>query len=263
MNALLRYEWKSGLKNFMIWALAVGGMGLVCIILYKSMESSMQDMAASFSSMGSFSDAFGMNELSIATLKGYFATEIGTIHSLGSSLFAASIATVVLSKEEDGHTAEFTFTLPVSRGKAVLIKFISVISYVLFFTIVCGALYQIGFVVIGEKGLGQEFLVFLAVQFLMNIEIASICFLISAISNKNKLGLGIGVAMILYAYDLMARVIPDLKDIVFVSPFSYANATNVFTGNADNTLALGWGCMVIVVTMVLSFSIYCKKDLAS
>ena len=84
----------------------MGGMGLICIILYKGMENSMADMAESFATMGTFSDAFGMSTLSIATLKGYFATEIGTIHALGSSMFAASIATVILSKEEDGHTAE-------------------------------------------------------------------------------------------------------------------------------------------------------------
>lgn len=263
MNALLRYELKSGFKNFLIWAFAVGGMGLVCILLYKSMESGMKDMAASFSSMGSFSDAFGMNQLSIATVKGYFATEIGTIHVLGSSLFAASIATVVLSKEEDGHTAEFTFTLPVSRVKTVLVKFVSVISYLVLFTLVCGVLYQTGFLLIGEKGLGSDFILFLASQFLMNIEIAGICFLVSAVSMKNKPGIGIGIAMILYAYDLMARVVPDLKDILFVSPFSYANATGIFTGNADNALALLWGCVVIVVTMVAAVLVYLKRDLAS
>ena len=91
MNALLKYEWKAGIKSLLIWSLAVGVMGMLCIVLYKSMEDSMAGVAESFASMGAFSDAMGMSTLSIATLKGYFATEIGTVHSLGSSLFAASI----------------------------------------------------------------------------------------------------------------------------------------------------------------------------
>ena len=94
MFAIFKNEWKSGFKSLLIWALSVGGMGLICILLYKSMEDSMAGMAESFASMGAFSDAFGMSTLSIATLKGYFATEIGTIHALGSSFFAASIATI-------------------------------------------------------------------------------------------------------------------------------------------------------------------------
>ena len=122
MTALLKYEWKSSLKSLIIWTLSVGIMGFVCILLFKSMESNMADMAESFASMGAFSEAFGMNTLSIASAKGFFATEIGTIHALGGSMFAASIATVILSKEEDGHTAEFTFTLPVSRWKVIVLK---------------------------------------------------------------------------------------------------------------------------------------------
>ena len=116
MGALLKYEWKAGIKALLIWSLAVGVMGMLCIVLYKSMEESMAGVAENFASMGAFSDAMGMSTLSIATLKGYFATEIGTVHSLGSSLFAASIATVILSKEEDGHTAEFTYTYEVTQA---------------------------------------------------------------------------------------------------------------------------------------------------
>ena len=263
MSALLKYELKAGIKALLIWALSVGGMGLLCIILFKSMEESMAGMADSFASMGAFSDAFGMNTLSIATMKGYFATEIGTIHSLGSSLFAASIATLILSKEEDGHTAEITFTLPVSRGKVICVKFLSVILNLLCFTVVCGLLYKAGFLIVGEEGLGSDFFIFMSLQFLMNIEIATLCFLISACSKKNKLGIGIGMAMIWYLYDLMARVIPDLKDMVFISPFSYANATDIFAQTGDHAGAFVFGIAIILISTIAAGVIYTRRDLAS
>lgn len=263
MLAIWKHEWKSGLKSLLIWALAVGGMGFVCILLYKSMEESMADMAESFASMGAFSDAFGMSSLSIATLKGYFATEIGVIHSLGSSMFAASVATVVLSKEEDGHTAEFTFTLPVSRIKIIAMKFAAVFVHLICFTAICALLYVLAFVSLGESDFISEFAGFMLLQLLMNVEIAAICFLISAVSKKNKLGLGISVAMVLYVYDLMARVIPDLKDAIFLSPFSYANATTVFLGEKPDMLALSLGIVVIVGMTAAAGAIYAKRDLAS
>lgn len=56
MPVILKNEWKSGWKSLLIWALSVGGMGLICIILYKGMEDSMADMAESFATMGTFSD---------------------------------------------------------------------------------------------------------------------------------------------------------------------------------------------------------------
>lgn len=182
MPVILKNEWKSGWKSLLIWALSVGGMGLICIILYKGMEDSMADMAESFATMGTFSDAFGMSTLSIATLKGYFATEIGTIHALGSSMFAASIATVILSKEEDGHTAEYTFTLPVSRGKVIAMKFFAVLLNLICFTFICGMLYEVGFVFLGETDFGSIFTEYMLFQLMMNIEIAAICFVISAVS---------------------------------------------------------------------------------
>ena len=137
MYAFWKMEWKAAGKSLLLWSAVVGGIGLICILLYQSMEGSMAGMAENFASMGAFSEAFGMNTLSIATLQGYFATEIGTIHALGSSMFAATLATVILSKEEDGHTAEFTFTLPVAREKFIIAKFAAVIASLVLFTILC------------------------------------------------------------------------------------------------------------------------------
>ena len=106
--------------------LMIGILGLTCILLYSSMEGEMKDMADAFSNMGAFSDAFGISTLSIASLKGYFATEIGAVHGLGSGMFAAIIAINIISKEEDGHTGEFIFSMPLSRTKVLTAKAICV-----------------------------------------------------------------------------------------------------------------------------------------
>lgn len=263
MTAIFRNEWKSGLKSLLIWSLAVGGMGLFCIILFQSMEDSMAGMAENFASMGAFSEAFGMSTLSIATLAGFFATEVGTIHSLGSSMFAASLATVVLSKEEDQHTAEFTFALPVSRVRIIIMKYCAVILNLIIFTCICGLLYAIGFTILGESGFDKSFIQFMLFQLLMNIEIASICFVISAVSKKNHLGTGISLAMLFYVYDLMARVIPDLKKTIFLSPFSYANATTIYAGEGIDKAALCLGIGIIICAIAISGAIYTRRDLAS
>lgn len=262
MLAMFKNEWKSGWKNLLIWAIAVGGMGLACILLYSTMEGEMADIADSMAAMGPFAEAFGMSTLSIATLKGFFATEIGTIHSLGSSMFAASVATVMLSKEEDNHTAEYTFTLPISRAKVIAVKYINLVMNLVVFTLICYVFYALGFVIMDEK-IEADLATFIFFQFLMNLEVAAICSLISALSRKNKLGIGISVAMVLYAYDLMARVVPKLKDVMFISPFSYANATSIFAKEAYDKVAIGLGILVICVFAVTAWISYQNKDLAS
>ena len=78
MNAIIKREMRLGLKNLLIWAVTVGGLGFICTLMYTSMDGDMQEMAEQFSNMGAFADAFGMSTLSIATLNGFFATEVGT-----------------------------------------------------------------------------------------------------------------------------------------------------------------------------------------
>lgn len=260
MRALYKHEIKMNLKAFIIWVIAVGGMGLTCILMYTSMQDSMVDMAENFSSMGAFSDAFGMSTLSIATAMGFFATEVGTIHGLGGGIFAASLAAVMLSKEEDGHTGEFLYALPISRGKAIVTKMLAIVSLIIAFNTFCAAMYYGGFVILGEEMTAKEFAIFMIMQTLMELEIASICMLISACNKKNKLGIGIGVALFAYMYDLLARVIPSMKDYIGIGPYAYSNASEIFTQNM-NSSSLIWNMILMVVLTSLGYIIYERRDL--
>ncbi|MCR4586728.1 MAG: ABC transporter permease [Lachnospiraceae bacterium] len=262
MLSIFKHELKLNLKSLLIWSLSVGGLGFVCLLMYTSMEGEMMDMADTFSNMGAFSDAFGMSTLSIATINGFFATEVGTVHGLGSALFAALLATVLLSKEEDAHTGEFLFSLPVSRGMTVLAKLLSLLAELVIFTLICGALYILGFAALKEDISWKEMMIFLGSMLLMNIEISAVALIISACSARNRMGIGLGLALIFYSYDLIGRVVPDMKDYLFLGPFSYTNASEIFAGKETPAAALITGAAVIITALLASFTIYMKKDLA-
>lgn len=263
MLSVCIHELKLNLKSLLIWSLSVGGMGFLCILMYTSMEGEMAEMADTFSNMGAFSDAFGMSTLSIATLSGFFATEVGTVHGLGSAMFAAITATILLSREEDAHTGEFLYSLPLSRSSIVIAKGLSLLTELVVFTVFCGILYVLGFAVLGEEIPFTELLVFLGRMLLMNVEISAVALIISACSAKNLLGLGLGISLIFYVYDLIGRVVPDLKDYLFIGPFSYANASEIFAGKETPAAALITAVVIIFVSLVSAFTIYMKKDLAS
>lgn len=263
MSTIYKHEIKLLYKTFLIWTLAVGGMCFVCILLFNSMKEEMEGMAESFSQMGAFADAFGMSQLSIATLAGFYATEVGTVHSLGGAMFAAIISTVMLSKEEDGHTSEFLFTLPIAREKVITSKLLAILSNVVMFNVISVGAYFLGIVILGEDISYERFFLYHGMQLLMHLEVAGICFGLSAFMKKNKLGLGLGIVMIFYAFDLMARMIPDLKYYKLLTPFSYSNAADIFsTGNVDDT-ALVLGMVVMVVGTVVAYVRYGKRDLAA
>lgn len=263
MYTIYKQELKTYLKSFIIWSISVGGMCFMCILLFSSLKDSMAGMAETYASMGAFSDAFGMDKLSIATISGFYATEVGTIHGLGAAMFAAIVSMVILSKEEDGHTSEFLFTLPVTRGKVVTAKLLAVFSNILFFNIVCVGLYLLGLGILGESMPMEEFLLYHLMNLVMQFEIAGICFFISACVKKNKLGIGLGIVLILYAYDLIARVIPDLSDSKVVGPFSYANAADIFSSGEIEVVALVIGLIVLIGSITMAYTVYTKRDLAA
>lgn len=263
MLAIYTREMKSYIKTLLIWVICVSGLGLMCILMYSGMQEEMAEMADGFASMGAFSEAFGMSQLSLATLIGFYATEIGNIHGLGGAMFAAIIGTALLSKEEDGHTSEFLFTLPISRGKVVVAKCLSAVSLVTIFNVVSVMVYVLGFIIVGEEIPTEEFVLFHVMQLVMQLQIAIVCFAISAFMKKNKFGIGLGVALLFYAYDMIARVIPDISDSKFLSPYSYANAADILSGVEIYKTGLIVGIVMMVVCLGISYVIYTRRDLAA
>ncbi|MBQ7429926.1 MAG: ABC transporter permease subunit [Butyrivibrio sp.] len=263
MKSVLKREILLNIKSLIIWSLSVGILGLICILLYQSMEGEMKDMADAFSNMGAFSEAFGMSTLSIATLKGYFATEIGAVHGLGSSMFAAIIAINIISKEEEYHSGEFIFALPLSRSKVLAAKAICVAIMLSIFTCVCTISYLVGFKIVGEEVPTDQFLTFMGRQLLMNVEVAGICFGLSSLTGKNHMGLGLGLALMFYAYDVCGRVIPDMKDYLFIGPFSYANAAEIFTDADTPVNGIVLAVCLSVAGVLFAFWNFNRRDLAS
>ncbi len=263
MKPVFVREMKLNLSQLLIWSFTVGGLGLACVLMYQSMQGDMKEMADMFSHMGAFSDAFGMSTLSIATLKGFFATEVGTVHGLGGGLFAAIIAIGIIAKEEERHTGEFLLSLPVSRTKVITAKGLSVLVMLIVFTCICGIMYALGFVILGEEIPVAEFMVFMLRQLLMNIELAGVCFLISSLSGKINMGAGMGIVLFLYAFDLIGRVIPDAREYLFIGPYAYANASEIFADADTPVKALVIACIVTVLSTGATFFCYNKRDLAS
>ncbi|MBR4725548.1 MAG: ABC transporter permease subunit [Lachnospiraceae bacterium] len=263
MKTILLKEMKLNFKNLLIWSLVVGGVGLGCILIYRSMQEEIAGIGDTFSNMGVFSDAFGMSTLSMATLAGYFAVEVGTVHGLGGGMFAAITAIAILSKEEEGHSGEFLLSLPISRKKVVAAKGICVLCMMAVFTIICGALYALGFASLGESLPAGEFMKFMFGQFLMNIEISAVCFAISSLSGKNRMGMGLGIALLFYVYDLIGRAVPDLKEYLFIGPYSYVNGSEIFSGKTAPAAAFVIAAIVTACSLLFAFWYYDKRDLAS
>jgi ABC-2 type transport system permease protein len=124
-------------------------------------------------------------------------------------------------------------------------------------------LYIIGFAALDEPLPTSDFFRFMGLQLLMNTEIAGICFVCSSLSGKNRMGAGIGLAMIFYVYDIIGRVVPDLKDALVIGPYSYANASEILSGAETSIAAVVIAVAVTIICAALAFVRYNRRDLAA
>ena len=260
---LLKQEWKMNLKSLLIWSICVGLSCCGCILLFDSVSESMSVMAESFAGMGSFSTAFGMDRVSIATTEGFYAAEISIIFSLGGAMFAAMTGAALLSKEEEGHTAEFLHTLPLGRGKIVAGKYATLLVLILAFNLICVLFELIGFVVIGNEMAWDKYALYHALSLLMQMETGSICFLISACTRRKQIGLALGISVFLYLADIMCRVVPDLKWMKWLTPYYYANAADLFGGAGAESGCVLFGTALLVLTAGVAGIVYQKRDLSA
>lgn len=260
---LLIHELKRNLKSLLIWTLSGGILCGGCLLLFESLEESMAEMAAAYSSMGAFSAALGMDKMNIGTIEGFYATEIGLMFALGGAMFAAMTGASIVSKEEEGHTSEFLNTLPLGRGYIAGWKYGALVVLVLLFQVICLIFIGIGFAGAGEWPPLREFVLFHGTQILMQLEIGSICFLISAISKRRQIGGALGLAMLLYMLDLLCRVLPDLENLKYVTPYYFSNAADIFsTGEIPMEMML-ISVFVTVGSAAAAVIIYKKRDLSA
>lgn len=260
---LWKHELKMNLKTLLIWSMSVGIICFGCLLLFKGLQESMEGMADMYAQMGAFSTALGLDKVSMNTIEGFYATEVALMFALGGAMFAAMTGVSLISKEEEGHTSEFLNTLPFGRMHIVYTKYVSLIFSVFFFQIICVIWILAGFLGASDFPPMNEFILYHTAQFLMQLEIATICFLISAWNKKRQTGIALGLALLLYMMDLMCRVLPDIENLKYVTPYYFSNAADIFTNKSVDAVMLFICLGVILVCAAAAGIIYEKRDLAA
>ena len=115
---------------------------------------------------------------------------------------------------------------------------------------------------IGETIPWEEMLLLHAAYLLLQIELVGICFGISAFLRKGSVGTGLGVAVTMYFLNLIANITESAEFLKYITPFAYANGTDIVTEvTLDGKLIL-IGMAYAMVGIVAAYWKYTKKDIA-
>lgn len=259
---MIRHELRRNRISLAVWTLAVGFLMIICILIFPEMKEEMDGVGDMFASMGSFSEAFGMDQVSFGTLTGFYAVECGNILGLGGAFFAALCGVSALAKEEKEHTAEFLLTHPVSRLRIVTDKLIAVSLQILVMNAVVYAASIGSIAAVGEEIPWKEVSLLHLAYLLLQMEIAAICFGISAFLRHGSVGIGLGTAAILYFLNLIANITDSAEFLRYITPFGYAEGTDIVTNVSLDGGLIALGLAYGAAGIAAAYVKYCRKDIA-
>ena len=278
---LMLFELKRNRLSLAVWTAAIALLLLVCLAIFPDMKGQVNELNAAFSSMGSFTEAFGMDQLNFGELMGFYGLECGNILGqlnfgelmgfyglecgnilgIGGAFFAAYIGVNALAGEEKNRTAEYLLTHPVSRSRVVFEKLACVLCQILILNAVSMLTSLIAVRAIGESLQMKEFLLLHAAYLLLQAEIAAVCFAISAVLRKSGIGAGLGLAAILYFLNIIANLTEDAKWLKYITPFGYAEAADIITESSIDPAMAAVGACVTIAGIAAAFFIYERKDI--
>ena len=258
---LLKHELRQGRTALSIWTAAIGFLLTVCVFIFPEMKGEMENLGDVFGSMGSFSDAFGMDQLNFGTLVGFYAIECGNVLGLGGAFYAAICAAGILSKEEKDGTAEFLLTHPISRRTVLMQKLAAILIQITVMNVVVYLLSIGSMALIGEAVPWKEVNLMHLAYYCLQLELGGICFGVSAFLRKGSLGVGLGIAVMLYFANLISNMAEVAEGLRYITPFAYCDGADIVTNGNLDLLLLGIPNLFTAVGIGSAFWKYCRKDI--
>lgn len=258
---IVRHELRQGKIAFAIWTASIAFLLVICVFMFPEMKGEMGGVGEMFSSMGSFTAAFGMDRLNFGTLIGFYSIECGNILGLGGAFFASLIGISALSKEEKDKTAEFLLTHPVSRARVVSEKLAAVLVQVTVMNLIILGLSLLSMTAIGEDIPWKEILLLHGAYFLLQLELACICFGISAFLHRGSVGIGMGLAAMMYFLNLIANMSEQAKFLKRITPFGYCEGADIIADGSLDAGLIATGCLFACIGVAIAYLRYTRKDI--
>lgn len=257
---ILLNELRQGRRSLAAWSIAVGAYAAFFVSFFGKMD--ITDMVKSIPE--SMRTAFDMDILDLGTVLGFWAMEGHIMVLLGGGIFITLVAATILAKEESEGTISFLYARPLTRAGMVTGKLLAVLIIVIVFNTVVHLCLQWGVVSLAKADYDPAILWWLALaSILAHASLASLGLAASAAMSKTKsaLPIALGLPMAAFALDIIAKVSDRSEWLRYLSPFYYANATDiVHHGHLATTNAVVL-VAVSAIGVVLTYLVYDRKDL--
>lgn len=262
MNIIKR-EMKANLKSLIVWMVS-----LTLLFFAASSEYSVfaeNEEIAALMQNPAFLDVFkalGVNKIDIMSPEGYLSLMSFYIY-LPLAIYSALIGSGIIAKEERDKTAEYVFTLPVTRNKVLASKLIVAILYSLFLTLWLMLFSYWAFGRIASSNNFTPFMINLTMGvFFTQLVFLSIGLVLSSILKQYKKSgsITLGILITTFMISMLTQITDKVDFLKYVTPFQYFNVNDMLSGEfAIEFLVVSFVIVASCITGLFYF--YNKRDL--
>ena len=148
-----------------------------------------------------------------------------------------------------------------TRKRVLSEKLLAVMLQIIFLNVIVFAAGVGSAALIGEEIPWREIGLLHLACFLMQTEIACVCFGVSAFLRRSGMGIGLGLAMILYFLNIVANIAGKAEFLKYITPFGYTEGADIVSSGSLNTAMVLAGMVYAVIGIAAAYLKYSRKDI--
>lgn len=259
---IYRKELRRGTGDWCMWTFAlVFIQSFICIFLFPEIKLQISKVNNAIENAEEIIAALGMEHLRLDKITDFYGFICGMVLGIGGSLFAAIKGTQILGVEQEEYTAGFLFSHPISRVNVLMQKLFSLFTQVATLNAAFIGMGLLTAKIINEAFEMNDFILLHIAYFLMQLEIASVCFGISAFKRKGGCGIGVALVSVLYVMGAIYNVSKKADFLKYITPYAYCGVGGILSQSQVQMGLIGIGIAVDLAGIIIAFLKYIQKDI--
>jgi ABC-2 type transport system permease protein len=252
---------------WLIYIIAACAFFFMHTSIFPSFKDQQIDIDKMMESMPEgFKEAFGLDDYNMSIFENYIAAEeFSIIWPLLLIILSISLAGAAIASEIEKGTIEILISQPLSRTGLYISRYLSGLILIIGFVVIT-LLCLIGMAKIFDINpqYSHYFTIGLS-GLLFGWAVYSIAFFLSAIfSDRGKVYfISVALIVVMYAINIVSSLKDSLKDLKYVSFFSYFNANDLLIRNQIDKVGIVVFISVIIVFSILGLFFFNNRDIAT
>lgn len=97
--------------------------------------------------------------------------------------------------------------------------------------------------------------------YLLQLELMGICFGISAFLLKGSIGVGLGIAVMMYFLNLIANIADVAEFLKYITPFGYCEGADIIANGSLDISLVAIGAVIGISGIIVAYMKYTTKDI--